>query len=893
MKMIRLLIFMVIPTLMIVHSSCEIDTEEPSTNLAIVAESSSSLRNSWVLDMNDGETPAQDINWQLERRMDEDDPQLQWVQYEWQQNITTDKMVIYLWDYNEEIPLPDEYDISYWDDETGNFELLKSVSGSDMLNNEADTIDLEKIETRKIRVEAELADLFPANILEWEVHKYPGTPDHPPLVLAGLERDVMAGGHSYLSGEVRSMTSPDEFIWRKASGPGDVSFEDKNSLETAALFDTPGDYVLELIAVEGDMESSGTLDVRVHEPPREDHLEMVHTRNYQVNNPLWRDRIKSVIVGWMPYLIDQINDPDTETGGIDNFEEAAKALRGEPHEEHVGFVFSNAWVLQAIESICLALMVDPQGDPEIKAAQEKMEDTLEEWIPKILAAQEPDGYLQTAYTLRDTTEWQTRWQSEQRRAHEGYVAGYFLEAAINHYIYTEGNDTRLYDAAKKLADCWDENIGPDKIHWYDGHQGIKQGLIRFARLVNEVEGEGEGDRYVELARFLLDNRGDGSEYDQSHLPSHKQYEAVGHAVRAVYSYNGMAGIAAETNELDYHSAAKSLSNNIINKKYYITGGIGSGETSEGFGPNYSLPNNSYCETCASIGQVFFQHTMNSIHHDAKYADHYEETIYNGLLGSLDLDGENFYYPNPLIETQPRIPWHHCPCCVGNIPRAFLMIPTWTYQKSDEGVYVNLFIGSSVEVKDVAGTNVEIIQETDYPWDGDVSFTVNPSQTEEFSMYIRIPDRNTSKLYDAEPKVEGINSITINGDPVQPNIENGYAVFTRQWEEGDKIEMTLPMEIQVVRADERIENNIGKVALRYGPLVYNVEEADQPDIERPLRTSPLTLEWRGDLLNGVMTINGQWADGTPMMAIPNYARTNRYDETEEENPVHSIVWINEE
>ncbi len=380
-----------------------------------------------------------------------------------------------------------------------------------------------------------------------------------------------------------------------------------------------------------------------------------------------------------------------------------------------------------VESMCIALMVDPQGDREIIEAQKKMKATLEDWIPKILAAQEPDGYLQTAYTLRDTNRWKDRWSPDNRDTHEGYVAGYFIESAINHYTLTEGTDTRLYNAAKKLADCWVANIGPGKKEWFDGHQEMEQALVRFGRFVNDMEGNGRGDSYIALAKFLLDCRANGSEYDQSHVPVQQQYEAVGHAVRAVYSYSGMADIAAETADPDYQSAVMSLWNNMINKKYYVTGGIGSGETSEGFGGNYSLPNSAYCESCSSCGLIFFQYKMNLAYHDAKYADLYEETMYNALLGSIDLEGRNFYYDNPLSSSWPRYPWHVCPCCVGNIPRTLLMVPTWTYVKSEDGIYVNLFIGSTIKVENVAGMDVEMVQKTNYPWDGKVLIKVNPEQ----------------------------------------------------------------------------------------------------------------------------------------------------------------------
>ena len=562
--------------------------------------------------------------------------------------------------------------------------------------------------------------------------------------------------------------------------------------------------------------------------------------------------------------------------------EAGKALRGEPHGAHKGYVFSNAWVHQTVEAMSIALMIDPQGDAEIITAHEKMRATLEDWIPTILAAQEPDGYLQTAFTLprvdaRGNIDPGPFAHWERRGDHEGYTAGYFLESAINHYQMTNKKDARLYNAAKKLADCWCANLGPaPKKAWYDGHQEMEQALVRFGRFVNDMEGGGKGTKYVELAKFLLDGRYNAArndrerqEYDQSHLPVTQQYEAVGHAVRAMYNYSGMADVAVETHDPDYQSAVKSLWDNMVNKKYYVTGGVGSGETAEGFGPNYSLRNRAYCESCSSCGEIFFQWKMNLAYHDAKYADLYEQTMYNALLGSTDLAGKNFYYTNPLDANVGRAPWHTCPCCVGNIPRTLLMMPTWVYAKSADGVYVNLFVGSTITLENVAGTDVEMVQATDYPWSGKIGITVNPKTAKSFSVRIRVPDRGVSTLYKNTPDANGITSLAVNGQAVKPAIEKGYAVITRAWKAGDKVDVVLPMKVQRVRASEKIEDTRKKVALRYGPLIYNIEQVDQ-SIDKALSpNSPLTVEWRGDLLGGVMVIKGQvrrWQpdDGDPQL-----------------------------
>jgi hypothetical protein len=350
---------------------------------------------------------------------------------------------------------------------------------------------------------------------------------------------------------------------------------------------------------------------------------------------------------------------------------------------------------------------------------------------------------------------------------------------------------------------------------------------------------------------------------------------------------------------------------MVNRKYYITGGIGSGETSEGFGPDYSLHNNAYCESCSSCGLIFFEYKMNLAWHDARYADLYEETLYNALLGSLNLDGTDFYYTNALATAQPRYGWHDCPCCVGNIPRTLLMMPTWTYVRGDDGLYVNLFIGSTIRVEKVAGTDIDMVQKTDYPWNGKVSITVNPARATAFTVYVRVPNRKTSDLYTPVPAVSGLVSLAVNGERVTPSIVKGYAVIRRTWKKGDRIDLELPMAIQTVTADSRISADSGRVALRYGPLLYNVEAADQPDITQRIGSGPLTLQWKDHFLDGVMTINGHWADGSPLLAVPNYARMNRVPPTPtpksdyvqqparpnepptyvEKTPV-SIVWIKE-
>ena len=802
----------------------------------------------------------------------------QWVQYEWSQPISTRQIQVYWFDDHGGVRLPKECRFKYWDGSA--FADVKDFSGVGLLENKYNNATFAEITTSKLCLEFDSDGSSSTGILQWRVLDSGKSPNFPPSVTAGEDRVAVGTSKTHLLGTVKDdgkITSTPLVAWTKVSGPGTVTFENPNQLETAASFSALGEYVLSLKADDGQLTASDTLKVKVEAPFATTHLDPVITKTYKINSPLWNSRIKNLIVHWIPHCYNKMSDPTVAEGGIENFTEAGKKLAGKEHKSQQGAVFANAWVHNTVEAMCVALMVDPQNDSEIVEAQKAIREKLEDWIPKILSAQEPDGYLHTSYTL----EGHPRWTNKDD--HEGYQAGYFIESAIAHYVMTGKKDSRMVDAARKLADCWYNNIGPaPKKTWYDGHQELEQALVRFARFIDENEGAGKGGKYVELARFLFDSRKNGSEYDQSHLPVTRQYEAVGHAVRAVYSYSGMTDIAIETGDLNYQSAVKSIWNNLINKKYYVTGGVGSGETSEGFGKNYSLPNHAYCESCSSCGELFFQYKMNLGTHESKYADLYEETLYNAILSDIDFEGNNFTYTNPLDASEERYGWHGCPCCVGNIPRTLLMLPTWTYAKSSDGLYVNLFIGSTMTVENVAGTDVELVQKTDYPWKGTVSITVNPSASKSFSIRIRVPNRQTSPLYTGTPACNGLVSLGVNGTAISPVIENGYAVITREWKKGDTLSFELPMVIQRVTADPNIKADLGRVAMRYGPLIYNIESVDQ-DLEQTLNSdSTLSTEWNGDLLGGILQIKGTFANGARLTAIPNYVRNNRGG--------RSLVWI---
>jgi DUF1680 family protein len=710
---------------------------------------------------------------------------------------------------------------------------------------------------------------------------------------------VMVGGPSYLAARAISLRPQERLIgrWHKLSGPGAVSFGDATQAVTQAAVSQAGDYVLEYRVRSRSGHARSSLQLHAENPPPTKRAEVVYTTPYSLSSPLWKGRSRALIVSWIPHCIATCERSDLKDGqgGLDNFIEAAKALRGEPHGQHLGYVFSNAWVHQTIEAMCLGLMVDPEEDEEMRQAQVSIRQALERWIPIVLAAQHEDGYLQTAFTLAPRSEWPERWSPQQRGNHEGYVAGYFIEAAINHHTLTNGTDLRLYNAAKRLANCWVQHLGPGRKPWFDGHQQMEQALVRFGRFVNDTEGPGHGDAYIALARFLLESRLGGSRYDQSHLPPRQQYDAVGHAVRAVYFYSAMADIAAETGDRDYQSAVLSLWDNMVNRKYYVTGGVGSGDTSEGFGDDYALRHDAYCESCSSCGLVFFQYKLNLAYQDAKYADLYEETLYNALLGSIDLQGSSFTYTNPL-QGSHRYRWHTCPCCVGNIPRTLLMLPTWCYTKDDRGLNVNLFVGGRMQVGAIKGTPVEMVQDTRYPWAGAVALTVNPAQPVAFALRIRMPKRQTSALYAATPQIAGLQALRVNGQRVDVIERKGYAVIERLWSPGDTVSFEIPLAVQRITADRRVEASRDQLALRYGPLVYNVELADQPRIDTAISPDPVLATWRPELLGGVMALAGRWQDGAPLTAVPHFARMNREGTPSPEFPgadagyARSRVWI---
>lgn len=583
----------------------------------------------------------------------------------------------------------------------------------------------------------------------------------------------------------------------------------------------------------------------------------------------WKQQAKLLTEKWLPHCIQEM-----EAGGkgeeLLNLIETGKLLHGETVGKFRGAPWADAYVYNTIESICLALAIDPEGDETLAGAQDFLREKMEAWIGIILAAQMEDGYIHSFHCLNNKPRF------TQIDDHEFYVMGYFLEMGVTHYGMTEGKDRRLYDAALKCADLLCDNFGPEpKRTWKNGHPGLEYALFRLARLVNAVEGNDAGRKYADLAKHFLDYQHKilPNEYNQSHIPALQMETAAGHAVRATYFYTAMADVAL-TGDQDYADAVDKIWANAIHCKYYITGGVGASEQGEAFAGDFELPNHGYCESCAGCGMTFWAERMHRLHGDAHYCDVQERVLYNNILGAIERTGENFFYQNPLESDKARYPWHGCPCCVGNIPRALLAIKDLMYSTNSakDVLYINHFADSEATIPNLAGAFLLIRQETEYPWKGDVKVTVHPDAPAEFTLKVRIPNRTESNLYKAVPDLSGRFTISVNGTEEALAQEKGYVSIRRTWKEGDVISLSLPMDVQRVYCDERVEANRGRVALQRGPLVYNLEEVDltgwfrKPALKRNI---PLKEEWRSDLLGGVMVISGK-----NCMAVPNFVRLNR-------------------
>ncbi len=862
----------------------QFDSPPPGVNLALVASDLTSYVSPWetLTAINNGFDPANSAdhnhgaygNWTSNGGNG-----TQWVEYDFSQPITTAKMDVYWWQDGAGIYAPAACRLKYWDGT--NFVLVQNPVGLGVALNQYNTTTFNTVTSTKFRLEFDSDGTHSTGILQWKIYDTGVTPNFAPVVVGDVDRDVVVGGVTYLTGSVRDdgkLYVTPQVSWSALPGPGSVTFSNATATNTTASLTGVGPNLLQLTANDGQYQSSNTVNVNVQPQFSTAHpLPLYVDKNtYTINSSLWKYRLSKNITNWIPHLYAELNNTANVTGNINSFIQTSNKLAGAAYTVPTADPYADAYTLNTVEAMCYALNYNAQGDPGILAAQANFRTNLAYWVPIILSAQAPDGYMHTYNTLRGVARWSNN------ANHEGYVGGYFIEAGLAHYLACERTNAIFYNAAKKLADCWCANLGPGKQIWYDGHENIEQALVHLGRFMNEYEGPTNGNKYIALAKWLVDCRGtaaansaegDGADYDQSQAPVNHQYEIVGHGVRAVYLASGVADVALETGNLDYQSTAMSLWDNFVNKKYYVTGGAGSGATSEGFGDNYILPNTSYCETCAGCGTLFFFHKLNLANQDARYADEMENVLYNEILGAVDDQATNICYPNPLSGGY-RAPWTAVPCCYGNFARTVLELPTWTYLRSSNSIYLNMFIGSTMNLPGVAGTTVQIIQDTDYPWTNTDRITVNPSVPATFTLYIREPNRTISSLYTPTPAISGLSSILLNGAPVSVTVTNGYAAITRTWTAGDYVDIVLPMAVQRIKASSKIAADQGLVALQYGPLIYNIESADQTAGLVLNPSAPLSTQYT-NILGGLLKITGTWSDGTtPLIAIPNYSRLNR-------------------
>ncbi|MCQ2212586.1 MAG: glycoside hydrolase family 127 protein [Bacteroidaceae bacterium] len=452
-------------------------------------------------------------------------------------------------------------------------------------------------------------------------------------------------------------------------------------------------------------------------------------------------------------------------------------------------------------------------------------------IAVIASGQEPDGYLNTFRTMNPEHphKWEgpTRWSKVEDLSHEFYNLGHMCEAAVAHYIAT--GKKNFLNIAIKYADCVCREIGrnPGQTRVVPGHQIAEMGLAKLYLATGDK-------KYLEQAKFFLDERGKTTiknDYSQSHMPVVDQKEAVGHAVRAGYMYAGMADIAALTGDESYVKAIDNIWDNIISKKYYITGGVGATASGEAFGKNYELPNMSaYCETCAAIAQVYLNYRLFLLHGESKYYDALERSLYNGVISGISIDGGKFFYPNPLqsMGQHQRQAWFGCACCPSNAARFIPSLPQYMYAVKDNSLYINLFNGNTMTTK-VGGKSVTIEQVTDYPWNGDVAISVKKGSGK-FAINVRIPgwvkgEVVPSNLYTYSDGKRLGYTVMVNGKSVESELIDGYFVIDRKWKAGDKISVHFDMEPRIVRANGKVAADKGCVSIERGPIVYCAEWPD--------------------------------------------------------------------
>ena len=499
------------------------------------------------------------------------------------------------------------------------------------------------------------------------------------------------------------------------------------------------------------------------------------------------NQVKLTDTFWTPRV--EINRTVTIPGSFQKCEETGRLQNFVNASTHTGkflttYTFDDTDIYKIIEGASFSLSVHPDA---------KLDRYVDSLISIIASAQEPDGYLYTARTInpKEPYGWagKERWINESVLSHELYCAGHLYEAAAAHYLAT--GKRNFLSTALKNADLLTQVFGPGKRNDASGHEIVEMGLVRLYRVTGEK-------KYVELAKFLIDCRGKKIDknrmYSQDHMPVIQQKEAVGHAVRAAYLYSGVADVAALTGNKEYLNAIDSIWENMVTKKFYINGGIGARFDGESFGENYELPNkNAYNETCAAIANVYWNFRMFELHGQSKYIDVLERSLYNNVLSGVSLDGKNFFYPNPLAAdgSYVRKPWFDCSCCPTNLCRFLSSVTGYIYAQKGNSVYVNLFIGSKATLILNDKQTVRISQNSNYPWDGAIAFTVQPTKKIKFALRMRIPGWVSNRpvpgnLYSYLNPLKGYYSISVNGKAYPAFVDDGYAVIDRVWEKGDKV-----------------------------------------------------------------------------------------------------------
>lgn len=618
-------------------------------------------------------------------------------------------------------------------------------------------------------------------------------------------------------------------------------------------------------------------------------IKPVSFTDVKLNDQFWTSRIETNRTVTIPASFARCEN----TGRVKNFEMAA-ARSGKFCTK---FPFDDTDIYKTIEGASYSMAVHPDT---------KLDAYVDSLITIVGKAQEPDGYLYTARTIDPLHPhaWSgpERWVKENELSHELYNSGHMFEAAAAHYLAT--NKRNFLDIALKNADLLVKTFGPGKRHVAPGHEIVEMGLVRLYRITGKKE-------YLDLAKFFIDERGHraydktstdewkNGMYWQDNEPVIAQEDAEGHAVRAMYLYSGMADVAALTGDKEYITAIDKIWNNMVGKKIYVQGGIGAVPGGERFGADYELPNTTaYNETCAAIGDVFWNQRMFLLHGESKYIDVMEKVLYNGLISGVGLDGKTFFYTNAMQvtngvthhELEPeRSGWFECSCCPTNMARFLPSLSGYMYAQKDNNVFVNLFIAGTANME-VSNKKVSIVQSNNYPWNGALSFAVTPEAPTNFAMHIRIPgwaraEAIPSDLYAFQNKSASKISLKLNGKAVAYKVENGYAVINRRWKKGDNIQLNLPMEVKKVIANKALVDDKGKTALQRGPIIYCAEWKDNggtvSNLAIPANATfkPVT---EPNLLNGVTVLKGEILSKTKgeaakkveLTAIPYYSWANR-------------------